>query len=134
VIRPGNWIAWRKRSELLKRGLLVLALLIQGYVGAAHFHNLAASNAGPAFAVTLDGSNGLSGGADLPANLPDGHNADCAVCHLTGLATASLVPASMMALPVLAASLLNLPDYTAPRPAAAESHSPRGPPPSFVHS
>lgn len=127
------WIGWRDR-RLLKTGLLLLALLFQGYIGQAHFHNLAAFDAGRA--MVADGAALGPGGnaADLPANRPDGHNSDCTICHLTGIGAAPPAPPFFAALLRPSRSPLLPPDSDTPTAARTGNHSPRGPPSVFVQS
>lgn len=128
-----RWIAWHERARLLTRGLLALALLIQGIVSATHIHPFATLQS-DVFAIAALMTDEALPTPQKPTNLPDGHRADCVICHLSGIGAAALAPVIALVLP----SLTALPVTAAPAIAAAPpitAHpAPRGPPISFVQS
>ena len=134
---PRGGISRHDHTRRLTRGLLVLAVVLQGYVSQAHFHNLAASIAAKGtIDLTLGDVEALPGmqPATLPANLPDQHNDKCFVCHLVGLGSVSVLP-PIVVLHALSSALVFTDHGDCPTVAAWNSaHAARGPPAPSVQA
>ena len=113
-------------------GLLIVALVLQGYLSQVHNHDAAATagNATAAFAPVVGGDGGR---APAPPLDGDGHDLHCFICHLAGVGSAPLPPpASGLALaPPLAVAYVAADDRLALRGAQA-AYSSRAPPSLFV--
>lgn len=75
-------------GRLLRTGLLILAVALQGYISQAHHHDFAAAT----LAASL-------GGDTSPAPISpmdgDGRDHHCFICHLSSLGATSVVPPSV---------------------------------------
>ncbi len=114
-------------------GLLVVALVLQGYLSQVHNHNVAAAAAGSAtaaFALAADGDGGRSPAQPLDGN---GHDLHCFICHLAGLGSASLLPPAigLTLAPPRAVAFAAADDRLELRDAPA-AYSSRAPPSLFV--
>jgi hypothetical protein len=125
-------IAIRDIAKLLKTGLLVVALILQGYFSQVHNHNVAAAagSATAAFALAAGGDDGRSPAQPLDGG---GHDLHCFICHLTGLGSASLLPPAIgpSLAPPRAVAYVAADDRLAVREAPA-AYSSRAPPSLFV--
>jgi hypothetical protein len=89
----GRANARRDFAKLLKTGLLILALVLQGYLGQLHRHASAQAEGGAVLALVANGdSGGLSDGSSAPPLDGDGRDLHCFICHLTGHGAAPLLP------------------------------------------
>jgi hypothetical protein len=125
-------IAYRDIAKLLKTGLLVVALIFQGYLSQVHNHNSAVANAAAALEMAASGDGSLSPAQPLDGN---GHDLHCFVCHLAGLSSASLLPHAigLPLAPPRAITYVAADDYLALRDVRA-AYSSRAPPSLFVQA
>jgi hypothetical protein len=79
---------YRKIGRLLRTGLLILAIVLQGYITQLHHHDFAAA--------TLAASQG-GDTSSAPISPVDGDGRDhrCFICHLSGLGANSVAPPSI---------------------------------------
>lgn len=126
-------ITTREVAKLLKAGLLVVALVLQGYFSQVHNHNIAvaAGSATTALASAID----VAAGGDTPAQPLDGsgHDLHCFICHLAGVGSASLLPSAIvMADAPPRAFVFAAADERVALRAPPAGYSPRAPPSLFV--
>lgn len=119
----------RNLAQLLRTGLLILALVLQGYISQVHHHDYAAS--------TLS-TIALNGGASESPLAPidsDGRDHHCFICHLSGQGSISILPPAIVLALVSSGFVLyritreSLESHDAP-----SAYSSRAPPSLIIHA
>lgn len=79
----------RTLAQLLRTGLLVLALVLQGYISQVHHHDYAAS--------TLNTIALMGDTSETPPPIDsDGRDHHCFICHLSGHGSVSILPPAIL--------------------------------------
>ena len=117
----------REIGRLLRTGLLVLAVALQGYITQLHHHDFAAAT----LAASSDGDTTSSS----PISPVDGDGRDhhCFICHLSSLGATSVAPPAI----AFTAMPIGIAVYGAARdlfvsPGAPAAYASRAPPSLFV--
>ena len=90
VKRPRAVRSDRTLAQLLRTGLLVLALVLQGYISQVHHHDYAASTLST---IALNGDASESPLAPIDS---DGRDHHCFICHLSGHGSISILPPAIV--------------------------------------
>lgn len=119
----------RDFGKLFRTGLLVLALVLQGYLSQVHHHDFAAT---ALLATTADGD---TTGSPMQPIDSGGRDHHCFICHLSGHGSISMLPQAV----VLAVVSAGIVVYLVARDPldlrnTSSAYSSRAPPSRFIQA